>query len=83
MRKTPKELSSKYYQFVNSFTQTSFEDEKMLGKFYTDHDIAESRIHIIRDIYKPDRFGSELRIIDPFCGDGRLVLKLIATMTEK
>jgi len=32
MRKTPKELSSEYYQFVNSFTQTSFEDEKMLGK---------------------------------------------------
>ena len=54
MRKTPKELSSEYYQFVNSFTQTSFEDEKMLGKFYTDHDIAESMIHIIRDIYKPD-----------------------------
>lgn len=82
MKKTPKELSSEYYQFVNSFTQTSFEDEKMLGKFYTDHDIAESMIHIIRDIYKPDRFGSELRIIDPFCGDGRLILKLIATMTE-
>ena len=42
MMKTPQELSSEYYQFVNSFTQTDFEDEKMLGKFYTDYDIAES-----------------------------------------
>lgn len=51
MNKTAWELSSEYYRFVNRFTQTTFEDEKMLGKFYTDYDIAESMICIIRDIY--------------------------------
>lgn len=82
MNKTPQELSSEYYQFVNSFTQTDFEDEKMLGKFYTDYDIAESMIHVIGDIYRPVLYDSEIRIIDPFCGDGRLVLKLLAALRE-
>ena len=35
MIKTPHELSEEYYQFVDEFTQTDFEDEKLLGKFYT------------------------------------------------
>lgn len=82
MNKTPRELSSEYYQFVNSFTQTDFEDEKMLGKFYTDFDIAVSMIHVIRYIYRPNSFDSEIRIIDPFCGDGRLVLKTLAALKE-
>lgn len=38
--KTPHEISEDYYQFVNKFTQSDFEDEKLLGKFYTNYDIA-------------------------------------------
>ena len=83
MSKTPKELSREYYQFVNGFTQSDFEDDKMLGKFYTDIGIAESMIQTICNTYIPYRFNSELRIIDPFCGDGRLVLALLAALSSK
>ena len=38
--KTSHEISADYYQFVDEFTQSDFEDEKLLGKFYTDYDIA-------------------------------------------
>jgi len=82
MIKTPQELSSEYYQFVNSFTQTDFEDEKLLGKFYTDYDIAESMIQVIRESYKLSPYDSEIRIIDPFCGDGRLVIKMLSALME-
>lgn len=40
--KTPRELSEEYYQFIDGFTKTDFEGEKLLGKFYTDYGIAKS-----------------------------------------
>ena len=44
--KTPHEISKDYYQFVDEFTQSDFEDEKILGKFYTDYDIAGSMMRM-------------------------------------
>ena len=44
--KTPNEISEAYYQFVDEFTQSDFEDEKLLGKFYTDYDIAGSMMRL-------------------------------------
>ena len=32
--KTPHEISKDYYQFVDEFTQSDFEDEKLVGKEY-------------------------------------------------
>lgn len=78
--KTPHELSEEYYQFVDEFTQTDFEDEKLLGKFYTDHDIATSMMQLLSQRYVCDTFSSELRIIDPFCGDGRLIISLLSEL---
>lgn len=75
--KSPKELSKEYYCFVDQFVQSSFEDEKLLGKFYTDYSIAESMVNKLCDCFKKERNSSEIKIIDPFCGDGRLVLLLI------
>ena len=72
--KTPNEISAAYYQFVDEFTQSDFEDEKLLGKFYTDYDIAGSMMRLLSKRYVCDTFSSELRIIDPFCGDGRLII---------
>ena len=81
--KTPRELSKEYYQFVDGFTKTDFEDEKLLGKFYTDYDIAKGMIQILCQHYIFNPFSSQIRIIDPFCGDGRLVLTLLSELMKK
>lgn len=81
--KTPRELSREYYQFVDGFTKTDFEDEKLLGKFYTDYGIAKSMIQILCQHYAFNPFSSQIRIIDPFCGDGRLVLTLLSELMKK
>ncbi len=79
---SPNELSGKYYQFIDEFTKTEFEGEKLLGKFYTDYDIATSMMRVLSQHYVPDISSSELRIIDPFCGDGRLVVSLLSELQE-
>lgn len=81
--KTPHEVSREYYQFVEEFTQTDFEDEKLLGKFYTDYDIAKNMMQVLCQRCVFHSFSSEIRIIDPFCGDGRLVLALLAELVKK
>lgn len=80
--KIPHEISSDYYQFVDEFTQSDFEDEKLLGKFYTDYDIAGSMMRLLSKRYVCDTFSSELRIIDPFCGDGRLIISLLSELQD-
>lgn len=80
--KAPHELSEEYYQFVDAFTQTDFEDEKILGRFYTDSDIAASMMRVLSQYYVYDTFSSELRIIDPFCGDGRLIISLLSELRK-
>lgn len=78
--KTPHEISADYYQFIDKFAQSAFEDEKLLGKYYTDYDIAESMMRMLSQHYIYDPFFSELRIIDPFCGDGRLIISLLSEL---
>lgn len=78
----PYEISANYYRFVNEFTQSDFEDEKLLGKFYTDYDVAENMMQILSQLCVYDTFSSELRIIDPFCGDGRLILSLLSALQK-
>ena len=78
--KTPHEISADYYQFIDKFAQSAFEDEKLLGKYYTDYDIAESMMRMLSQRYVYDPFFSELRIIDPFCGDGRLIISLLSEL---
>lgn len=80
--KTPQELSKEYYLFVDRFIQSDFEDNKLLGKFYTDFSIAESMVETLVRNYSIDRFLSTLRLIDPFCGDGRLIIKLLSELVK-
>ena len=81
-KKAPSELSEEYYQFVETFTQTDFEDEKILGKFYTNHDIATSMMRLISQFYVRDNDSSDIHVIDPFCGDGRLIVSLLSELLK-
>ena len=83
LEKNPHELSRDYYQFVDTFTQTSFEDEKLLGKFYTDFNVAASMIKEMVSNFSADTFSDEIKIIDPFCGDGRLIIELLQELLNQ
>ena len=65
-------FSRQYYDFVDIFAKTEFEESKILGKFYTNERVAEQMIVDLLLNYKP-KDASKLKIIDPFCGDGRLI----------
>jgi Alw26I/Eco31I/Esp3I family type II restriction m6 adenine DNA methyltransferase len=46
------------------------------GRFYTPELLTEQLAHALVEV-APDFSGREVRIIDPFCGDGRLVAALL------
>ena len=81
--KTSRERSEEYYQFIEKFAQTDYEREKLLGKFYTDYDIARSMMQVLCKCCTYGSLPLEIRIIDPFCGDGRLILSLLDELLKK
>ena len=71
-------FSNQYYEFVERFVKTDFEDSKVLGKFYTNIEIAERMISDL--LLQFNLAGNKIRVIDPFCGDGRLIRILLIQM---
>lgn len=76
-------LSEEYYRFMSDFAQTSFEDDKLLGKFYTDFTVAKRMVETIVENVKLDVFSKDIKLIDPFCGDGRLISETIIQLIKK
>lgn len=76
-------LSEEYYKFMSDFAQTSFEDDKLLGKFYTDFTVAKRMVETIVENVKLDVFSRDIKLIDPFCGDGRLISETIIQLIQK
>ena len=77
------ELYSKnYYDFLHDFSKTDYESDKLLGRFYTDYFVAdEMAARVVKesaDIIKKDTIS----IIDPFCGDGRLILSIVSELRK-
>jgi len=74
-------ISSNYYSFVNRFSRSKYEDEKMLGKFYTNQfvcsSLSASVVLALKQVHK-----KQICIIDPFCGDGRLVVSLMEEISK-
>src|SRR5437763_15465544 len=50
------------------------------GKFYTPEVITTELIQQVLSVF-PSRSGSGLRVVDPFCGDGRLVVQFIRKLS--
>ena len=71
-------FSSPYYSFIEELSGTSFERKKLLGSFYTDYRVADELVNrMISAAQSSLIYSSEISIIDPFCGDGRLVVKFL------
>lgn len=75
-------FSNPYYGFINDFAQSEYENAKLLGKFYTDYNVAEEMIGRVVSEISLHVHKNILRIIDPFCGDGRLILKLLQAISQ-
>lgn len=70
-------FSNPYYQFIHSFVENEFEDSKVLGKFYTNYAVADNMIEELVNHLSAIRIKQSIKIIDPFCGDGRLIISLL------
>ena len=75
-------FSNQYYEFVDRFVQSDFENSKVLGKFYTDITIAKRMMSDLLQNYVFPENKDMIRIIDPFCGDGRLIKILLLQLIE-
>lgn len=83
MTNNPIELSQKYYSFISTFSRTEYEDEKLLGKFYTDNTVADNMINTILENIEWKEYSNTIKVVDPFCGDGRLILMLLKRMQKQ
>lgn len=76
-------FSNPYYGFIEEFAQSEYESAKLLGKFYTDYSVAKEMIGRVTEKLPETYREKELRIIDPFCGDGRLVAELLRELSKR
>lgn len=74
-------FSNNYYSSLETFTQSGFETVKLLGQFYTNYHVVQNMVqHLVARIEFP---RNKLSIIDPFCGDGRLITELLKAIAKK
>ena len=72
--------SDQYYDYVNKFVKSDYEDCKILGKFYTNFAVAETMAADLLSHFIVPNDAKTIKIIDPFCGDGRLIHILLIQM---
>lgn len=57
--------------------QSSYEakpyEKRILGSFFTPIEVASSLIQDICNQMKPSKYSEQIKVCDPFCGDGRLL----------
>lgn len=75
-------FSKPYYSFIDEFAKTGSETAKLLGKFYTDFSVGEILVEEIVKSIKAEQFTENIKIIDPFCGDGRLIVELLKNIYQ-
>lgn len=73
-------VSKQYYEFVNKISDDEFISKKILGKFYTNFYVSDILAKQIIRTFDINEQQKEIKIIDPFCGDGRLIISLLREM---
>ncbi|WP_350343258.1 Alw26I/Eco31I/Esp3I family type II restriction adenine-specific DNA-methyltransferase [Proteinivorax tanatarense] len=74
-------FSKQYYDFIEKNVLGEFETAKILGQFYTNFNVARKMITEVIENYHFNQ--PTIKIIDPFCGDGRLLKLFIELLSEK
>lgn len=73
--------SMQYYSFIsNAFNSEEDNFSKITGRFYTHPDICKAMATSVIENAGNLLVQQRITIIDPFCGDGRLVIALIKEM---
>ena len=74
-------FSNSYYNLIDDYAKSGFETVKLLGQFYTHYSVIQNMIEsLVARISFP---RTKLSIIDPFCGDGRLITELLVAIADK
>jgi len=72
--------SEKYYTFLQEqFSDDNSNFSKLIGRFYTNEFIYDA---LTKSMLAHFDVAQEVRVIDPFCGDGRLVCHFITKYLE-
>lgn len=74
-------FSNDYYSQLEHFSKSGFETVKLLGQFYTHYAVIRNMVNSLVD--RMSFPYSNLSIIDPFCGDGRLIVELLNEIADK
>ena len=73
-------FSNDYYSQLKQFSKSGFETTKLLGQFYTHYTVIRNMVTSLKD--RLSFPYSNLSIIDPFCGDGRLIVELLTAIAD-
>lgn len=67
-------VSKPYYEQVHLIAESPDEQAKALGQFYTNSSVADKLAEGVAScLLKRGKILNEYAIVDPFCGDGRLI----------
>lgn len=74
--------SESYYSFLKNFVTTKSEDARVFGKYYTDWKVAQNLTDLMVRNNAVLLQKKSLNVIDPFSGDGRLIVCLLRSLKK-
>lgn len=74
-------FSNSFYKKLEEYSRSGFETAKLLGQFYTNHIVIKNMLNSL--VSKLSFPVDKISVIDPFCGDGRLIVEFIKVIALK
>ena len=75
--------SDLYYNFLKQFVTSAAEDARVFGKYYTDWGVAQRMADRALVVCGDMLNGDEINAVDPFSGDGRLIVCLVRSLANR